>query len=175
MIFEIPFDGLVYKAQSTLIFNDASYKTRKNIRRTLIAGICSMLLGTLIMLGKESSGGILVLIGVATIFFGYIYNDAYKNQKKKYFEEIEKSVAISVENNEITVVEIQEDYFRHTNFKMDCTFKWINFKGYKKIEDTLFLYTNIGVVFMLSSGQTGNDNFTAVIAFIESKGIKSMV
>jgi hypothetical protein len=174
MTFEIPFDGLVYKAQSALLFNAASDKTRKNIRRILTTGIFGLLLGTLIMLGKESSGGILVLIGVAILFFAYIYYDAYKNQKKKYFDAIEKSVAASLENNEITVVEIQEDYFRHTDFKMDCTFKWINFTGYRKIEDTLFLYTNIGVVFMLSSSHTGNDNFIAIIAFIESKSIKIM-
>jgi hypothetical protein len=172
MTIEIPFDATVYKAQNKLLFDSTLVKMRRNIRRLLILSICNILMGGLIILGKSSTGGIFIMIGVALMVLLYIANVHYKDKRKKFFEAIDVLAAESLENNQITFVEFQDEHFRIQDFKMDCTLQWVSFSGYKKIEDTLFLYTNLGMAFMFSASQTGSDKFIKIVSLLEDKNIK---
>jgi hypothetical protein len=172
MTIEIPFDAAIYKAQNKLLFDSTLVKIRRNIRKLLIFSLCNILMGGLIILGKSSTGEIFIMMGLILLVLLYFSNVNYKDKRKKFFETIDVLAAESLENNQITFVEFQDEHFRIQDFKMDCTLQWISFSGYKKIEDTLFLYTNLGMAFMFSASQIGSDKFIEIVSFLERKNVK---
>ncbi|MXN91344.1 hypothetical protein GR160_08890 [Flavobacterium sp. Sd200] len=172
MTFEIPFDTSVYQRKNKLFFDSALAKTKKSIKRFLITSAIFIGLGTLMVIGKSSSGSFYIILGSVLLIIPYIQYTFLKKSKKKNQEYIEKNIKYSIENKEITTIKFQEDYFSYKDSKMDFNLKWINFSSYKNIDEILFMYTNLGIHFTIAINEIGRENFVKVLNFLEKKNIK---
>lgn len=169
MKFEIPFDKNIHEEQNKLSFDLAWSKNLKKRRENLILGIILIILGILILIGQNNIGVIFIGMGILSLIFCYRANDYYIKNKKNYFDIIntEAEECLQAVDNEIW--EFQEDYFRYKNYKQDSTLKWNAFSSLKKINETIFLDTNIGIRFILSEKEVGSEKFEQIITFLENK------
>jgi len=171
MKFEIPFVEEIYKSQTKLNFEIAWKENLKKSRNQLFIYIPILALGVLMVSGKENNGYILIFMGLLgiTIYLNYLIN--YYQQKKKYFLLIDEEAKQELKINFINIWEFDEDFFRIKNFKYEAKFNWIAFKGFRNIQNNIFLDLNSGYVssYILSQEEIGVENFKNVISFLERK------
>lgn len=171
MKFEIPFVEEIYKSQTKLNFEIAWKENLKKSRNQLFIYIPILALGVLMVSDNENNGYFLIFMGLLgiTIYLNYLIN--YYQQKKKYFLLIDKEAKQELIINFINIWEFDEDFFRIKNYKYEAKFNWIAFKGFRNIQNNIFLDLNSGYVssYILSQEEIGEENYKNVINLLERK------
>jgi len=171
MKFEIPFIEEIYKNQVKLNFDFVWKKTIKKNKKTLLTSIVLFLLGFLIIYGNDNIGYILIAFSIYGFIEFYRIQSAYKKSKLNYFTITENEIIKQIEISEKSIWEFNDEYFRYKDYKYDAKINWIAFKGYRIIENNIFLDLNVGNFssYILSQVEVGNDNFNEIIQLVDQK------
>ncbi|MBA0885025.1 hypothetical protein [Flavobacterium undicola] len=171
MKFEIPFVENIYKNQVNLNFDLVWKKTIKKNKKTLLTSIILFLLGFLIIYGNDNLGYILIAFSIYGFIEFYKIHSSYKKSKLNYFTITENESIKQIELNEKSIWEFNDEYFRYKDYKYDAKINWIAFKGYRIIEDNLFLDLNVGNFssYILSQKEVGNNHFDNIIQLVDQK------
>lgn len=166
---EIPFNKDIYTEQSKLHFDTAWAKHLKKNKTNAIVSLVSILIGILIIIGKNNIGAIMLIIGVFGFYFVYRINLSYKENKKKYFEAISNEIKIRETASDHPIWELHDDYFFYKDYQHDLNFKWPAIVKYTRINETIFVDSKLGIRFMLSEKEVGKEKFEEIIVFLDRK------
>lgn len=170
MILEIPFNKSLYIEQSTLFFDTAWVKNLKKRKNNLIVGIVSLLMGTAMLISEKEIGFLFIFIGFLGLNYSYKLHEAYKKNKKAYFDLIAKNITLEEEQKQPTIWEFEDTHFRYKDLNVDVTLQWRTIKGFKIIKNTVFIYSEFGMNLIFSENET--ENFDRIIAFLKQKTTK---
>ena len=169
MNFEIRFSESVYKDQTKLSFDEFWNPKLKNKIRDIVVGLCFIMLGMSIIIGKSNIGFIFLFVGSVILFRFYKLNKHYNEHKRRYFQAIEEELLERKEKNEISLWEFNDEYLRYKDYKQDSKIIWTAFSQIRKFGNTIYLDTEIGICFSLSEIEVGSENFANIISFVEEK------
>jgi hypothetical protein len=169
MKFEIPFDEAIYLEQSDLQFSYTWKKFLKKKKEHLTVGIIVTLIGILIMIGKSNIGIILAGAGIFSLILCYRLDHHYKINRKKYYDLVNANLKLNLNDSKDCLWELDENTIHFKNSMTDITLKWEVLSGYRKIGDTIFLDSNIGLCFMMSKKELGDEKFAEMIKYLDGK------
>ena len=169
MKFEISFNESNYRSQNILHFQSVWKKSLKLRNNNFFMGLAFVLLGIFIIIDKGDLGFALVFIGLFMLNYSYKVNRNHKSNKNKYLSLLNKKVEEANAEKLVSIWELHDDYFYYNDPNFDSKMKWKLFSGFRKIEDTLFLDSDIGLFFILSENEIGSENFSNLVIFLRSK------
>lgn len=174
MRFEMPFNAEESKEQAVVIFDTAWKNNLKKNNKLWLWIVFSLLLGILIVNGKDNLGYLFIFLALH-YFIRYIeYRVHYSKAKKDYFNRVEDHIEGYKSAGKTTVWDFKEDVFCYSDYKYDLRINWATFDNFKVVGKFLFIELKDGIAanFTLSENDVGHDNFTKIIQFLEEK-IKS--
>jgi hypothetical protein len=165
---ETAFNAAVYREKSRLFFDSVWDNSIKKRKKSLYIALFMLLFGIAIIIGKSNLGYVFVTMGILLLIAGYRMNHDHKVREKKYYDLVESKIKEETEGK-IGIWEIDDDYLHYHTPESDIKLPWRNFSSYKIIDHTLFIYTDIGISFMVSRKEIGTQNFEAFETSLESK------
>lgn len=171
MKYEIAFDKKIYYDQTAINFNVAWNKNLKKNKRNLFFSILLIVLGFLIIYGKNKLGYPSLFVGIYYLIDGIRYLLFYKKQRDRYFDLVNSEMIKHEKAQETTIWEFNEDYFSYKDYKYEAKIKWNAFKGYRIINKNLFLDLEIGNAssYIIGAIEIGNEEFDKLLNFVERK------
>jgi hypothetical protein len=173
MTFEIPFNAAVTTAQYELRFRRAWREYRRTIFYLLFVGIFATLVGVLGATVKDAVGYCFLGAGLYILLTTAGYFRHYWKKKGQYRQYAKRIVDRRVKDQEITVYEFNDDYFRCKDILYDSKIAWAAFKGYEIAERNLFLKLAESLdersFILLGEDEFGTEKFKEVIDFMRSK------
>ena len=99
----------------------------------------------------------------------YLYS--YYKRKKLYFNKVNEEISGGKKHNKNNIIEFNDDNFRFCDYKLDIRIKWFSFKGYRKVNDILFLDQTEEKEFaiMISKEEVGGEDFERILALVKEK------
>lgn len=171
MKFELPFNAQIYTDQMTLNFHTAWNENLKNNRNRLFWAIPMIILGGLIIYGKNNVGFLFMAIGIHYSINFYDYYAYYKKNKNNFFSLVEKEKNNQLKANENSIWEFNDDHFRYKDYKYEAKIKWEAFKSTRVIDKNLFLDLGLGndSSYVIGEIEIGSENFNTLLEFVKRK------
>ncbi len=171
MKFEIPFDEKIFREQHKLHFDLAWDKNLKKNKKSIFFGFGFLILGFLILVGKNNLGFLFLAFGLFYILNFYNYYSHYQKRKKKYFNLIDVEVEKYLEVRTSSIWEFNENNFRYKDYKFEAIINWIAFKGFRLKNDCLFIYLDDDKLlsYIIGKEEIGKENFDRVIQLLNKK------
>lgn len=171
MKFDIPFIKEIYIEQSKLKFDLIWKKIVKKNNHTLIVGIISIAMGSLVMIGKNNIGIIFIIMGAFFLLQFYKIRTVFLKAKNRYFSAVETEAKNQIEAEQNSIWEFTDEYFRYKDYKVDYKTNWSVFKSFRIINDNLFLDINAenSSSYIVSKKEIGEENFESLVSLVEQK------
>ncbi|WP_299215725.1 hypothetical protein [uncultured Dokdonia sp.] len=171
MKFELLFIEQIYIEQMTLNFDTAWNESLKKNKKRLIWGIPMIVLGGLIIYGKNNLGFLFIVIGIHYLINFYDYYSFYKKNKNTFFGLVEAEKNEQIEANENYFWEFNDDYLKYKDYKYEVKIKWKAFKSARVIDKNLFIDLNNGnnSSYIIGETEIGTENFHKLIVFVTNK------
>lgn len=169
MKFEIPFNESNYRSQNTLHFQTVWEKNLRLRNTNFFIGLIFIFIGIFIMIDKGNLGFLLIFMGLFMLNYSYRVHKNYKSSKNKHLILIDTKVKDSSIEKLVSIWELDNDYFYYNDSNLNSKMKWKLFSGFRKIENILFLDSDIGLLFMISENEIGSESFNDLINFLKSK------
>lgn len=170
MKFEIPFNKNIYDEQMKLHFETVWSKGFNKNKSSLYITIPILLLGIFAVYNGDTIGYLFVIFGLFSLHKYLEYYLNYKKNKKRFFAEAQTFSNESVEKQDISLLEFENDYFRFKYCKGDFKLDWSLFTGFQIINDTIFIKTkNINYVYIIGKSEIGESAFDEVVEFLKTK------
>jgi len=171
MRFEIPFDPSIsaqqYELRLTLGFKKNLFRNGK----TLFYSTIILFFGWLMISDRDVIGYIFISMGFFYLFSALIYFWHYKKMTTKLRRIHKNMIELRVKNNDLTIWEFNGDNFRYNDMYYDYSIKWEAFKGYKIVEQNLFLMLAeaIDQSFIIGEIEVGSEQFAEIITLLDGK------
>ncbi len=171
MQFEIPFEEKFSRKDSKLIFDRYWKEPLKKNKKLLYFILPTLLIGGLIIYGNDNIGFVFIAMGLYSLYKYKNLLNQYKISQKIYFKEVEKHVEAYLSHKQNIIWKFEDERFCYADYRMDLKINWFSFKEFEILDDSLILELrdNITAIFVLSKEEIGNQNFEAIIAFLETK------
>lgn len=166
---EIPFNKEIYIEQNKLNFDTAWSKHLKKNKTNATISIILIVIGILIIIGKNNIGGLMCAMGLFRLYMVYRMNVTYKENKKIFFEAISNELKTREDTPDTLIWEFHDDYFAYQDYQQDLKLKWMAIMKYTRIDETIFVDSKVGIRFMLSEKEVGKEKFEEIIAFLNDK------
>ncbi|TCI84831.1 hypothetical protein [Tenacibaculum sp. M341] len=169
MILEIKFDKQIFKKLAEIQFYSIWKKNVNNKR--LIWIILFFIIGVFLAIDENIVGYLFVFISIHYLIKYIEYYHFYQKNKRIYFLETDKHIHMYEESNQNIILEFHHDYFKYSDFKFKQEIKWFAFKGYRIIEDTLFLDLNHQktISYNLNKNEVTEEEWKKVIQIVDEK------
>jgi hypothetical protein len=120
---------------------------------------------------KKSPGYFSLSLGLFYLFNALHFYWYYFKTSKKLKKVCHDMVLLREEHKDTSTRRFQSEAFGYEGMLYDYSIKWEAFKGYKVIEENLFLQftESIDQSFMIGEVEIGQQQFAEVIAFVKGK------
>jgi len=171
MTLEIPFNKEIFNHQNQLNFNSVWKKNLKNNQRRILWGILGLLLGGLMIFNENYVGFLFLGIGIHYFVNFYDYWSYYSKSKKRYFGQMSTEIEGYENSGRNCIWEFKDDHFGYTDHKFETKIKWLTFKSFRIIEDTLFLDfdSKNGLSYMLGKSEVKESEWNQIIDIVNEK------
>lgn len=171
MRFEIPFDEKISRRQNELWFKNVFHKKVKQNKSGFYFGLGFILLGALIIYGKNDLGHLFLLFGLFIVIIAYRYYRYYRKRKKIFFESIESLIQEFKKNESSIIIEFGDENYYYKDFRYEVSMNWSIFYGFKLIENTLFIFFDKEKLapHMIGKEEVGKENFDKIIQLLNRK------
>jgi hypothetical protein len=161
----------------TLNFNTAWNENLKNNKKRLIWAVPMILIGGLILYGKNNLGFLFIAIGIHYSINFYDYYAYFKKSKNTFFALVEKEKNNQIKAKEYSIWEFNDDHFRYKDYKYEAKIKWEAFKSTRVIDKNLFLDLDVGnnSSYIIGETEIGSENFNTLIEFVKIKIISNSI
>lgn len=171
MILKTPFNKNILYHQHKLNFDVVWKENLKVNKRRIIFGIISVTVGSLIVFGEDNMGFLFIGLGIHYLVNFYQFWAHYSKNKKRYFKEVQTEIEGFENNEQINVFEFTNDYLGYSDYKHEAKLKWFAFKGYRLIEDTLFidLHAKNGISYIISKSEIHENQWDEILSIVKEK------
>ena len=173
MRFEIPFDKIIYKEQMILHYNLVWNTNLKKNKRSFYFYILSLFIASIMILQNNCLAFLFLVIGVYGVLHCYSFYKLYRKNKKNYYKLLHSEIKKQLEANSISIWELDKDYFIYKSYNLEFKIKWSAVKGYRIIDDNLFLDLFTGSSYIIGAKEIGDIDFKELILFIKELKIEN--
>lgn len=174
MTIEIPFDPKIAAEQSAL-------RTKLTLKRHITRGMRNLIwAGGIIVFGwvlinfvkgEMISGYLFLTLGLFYFFNFITYVLYYRKTKKAHEAFYLEMIELRAKSHDSTIWSFEDDTFRYKNMHFEHSVKWEAFKGYRVLENTLFLQLidSLEQSYMIGEREVGHEQFVMMVVFVDKK------
>lgn len=166
---EVKFNEKIYCNQIELLYNLAYSKEIKYNKGSNYLGLILLIIAFAFLYRGFNLFGLWILLSSLINFVPH-YLKLYKRKSilKKLDREKKETIAFYNENP-ITQWLFSESSFVYTDSNNEINLTWNEFKTYTIVDETIILFTNQDIPFILSSIEVGSDYFNSIIELVKKK------
>jgi len=135
MKIENKFNEVEHRNVSSKYFKFSWKPILKGYFKSLCVSLLPILLGMIMIYGKNNLGYIFICFGIFFMILIYANFKNYLNHKKVYFDKIESYIKEYKANEESIIVEFDDQYFYYSDFKQSFKTQWKYFEKNISIDD----------------------------------------
>jgi hypothetical protein len=169
MKFEIKFDEEIYKKQILLLCELAYGKEITFYKNSNYLGFVLLFIGSILIYKRPSFFGVAILIFALGNLVPYYIKFFKRKSLLKRLEKEKKEIIKVYNQNPITKWEFLEKTFNFSDFSGSTILDWEDFRAYKIIDETIFMFTKVDNPYILSKIEVGKENFEKIIELLKDK------
>ncbi|MVO09401.1 hypothetical protein GOQ30_09545 [Flavobacterium sp. TP390] len=173
MRFEIPFDKVIYKEQMVLHYNLVWNANLKKNKRSFYFYILSLFAAIIMVLQNNCLAFLFLVIGGYGVLNCYSFYKLYRKNKKNYYKLLHSEMKKQLQASSVSIWELDKDYFIYKCYNLEFKINWSDVKGYRIIENNLFLDLFTGSSYIIGAKEIGDIAFKELILFIKELNIEN--
>ncbi|MEK8181256.1 YcxB family protein [Flavobacterium buctense] len=168
MKLELHFNESIYRRQMELLYEMGYGRKKRYYKNSNYFGLVLVLIGALIVVGKNNIGYLFVMLGSINLFTYYQFHFKNKKITQKYEAEQLETIA-TFKENPIAIFEFNDDGLKYGNHTGNVTINWNDFLQYMIKDENIFLITKKFQPFVVGKSEVGEENYNEILNFIDSR------